>query len=56
MVLHFTVNHYAMAGMDPLNPLASVIVFQYNSELGKRLLEPQTGESNQGDNHAYHSE
>ncbi len=38
----------AIVGIDPLNPLASVIVFQYNPETLTRTLEPQTvtGDSN----------
>ena len=44
----------AIVGMDRLNPLASVIVFQYNPETVKGSLEPQTGGSNEGDNRARH--
>ena len=40
----------AIVGIDPLNPLASVIVFQYNPESLQRTLEPQAaGASGDGD-------
>lgn len=32
----------ALVGLDPMNPLASVIVFQYNPETLTRTLTPQT--------------
>ena len=32
----------ALVGLDPINPLASVIVFQYNPETLTRTLTPQT--------------
>ena len=32
----------ALVGIDPLNPLASVIVFQYNPDSLQRTLQPQT--------------
>lgn len=32
----------ALIGLDPLNPLASVVVFQYNPETLTRTLTPQT--------------
>lgn len=31
----------ALIGMDPLNPLASVVVFQYNPETLTRTISPQ---------------
>ena len=37
----------ALVGLDPMNPLASVIVFQYNPETLTRTLTPQTA-SGQG--------
>lgn len=33
----------AIVGIDPLNPLASVIVFQYNPDTLTRSIEPQMG-------------
>jgi hypothetical protein len=33
----------AIIGIDPLNPLASVVIFQYNPETLTRTLAPQTG-------------
>lgn len=41
----------ALVGMDPFNPLASVIVFQYNPEALTRTLAPQTtgGNSDRGE-------
>jgi hypothetical protein len=35
----------AIVGIDPLNPLASVIVFQYNPESLQRSLQPQAAAS-----------
>src|SRR5215207_6103669 len=32
----------AIVGIDPFNPLASVIVFQYNPDTLTRTLQPQT--------------
>ena len=32
----------AIVGIDPLNPLASVIIFQYNPDTMTRSLTPQT--------------
>jgi hypothetical protein len=34
----------ALIGMDPLNPLASVVVFQYNPETLTRTISPQARE------------
>ncbi len=34
----------ALIGVDPFNPLASVVVFQYNPDTMTRRLEPRTGE------------
>ncbi len=39
----------AIIGIDPFNPLASVIVFQYNPESLTRTLQPQTGSGAGGD-------
>lgn len=36
----------ALIGIDPLNPLASIIVFQYNPETMTRTLVPQTAGGN----------
>jgi len=38
----------AIVGLDPFNPLASVIVFQYNPETVKRSLTAQTTGSGEG--------
>ncbi len=40
----------AIIGLDPVNPLASIIVFQYNPETMTRTLTPQTmgGETSRG--------
>ncbi|HET7537423.1 MAG TPA: hypothetical protein VFJ90_13270 [Candidatus Didemnitutus sp.] len=35
----------ALVGLDPINPLASVIIFQYNPETVTRTLTPQTSTS-----------
>ena len=32
----------ALIGVDPFNPLASVVVFQYNPDTMTRRLEPRT--------------
>jgi hypothetical protein len=32
----------ALVGLDPLNPLAGVIIFQYNPKTVTRTLTPQT--------------
>lgn len=39
----------AVVGIDPLNPLASVIVFQYNPETLTRTLAPQTAQGDGND-------
>lgn len=39
----------ALLGLDPANPLASVIVFQYNPETVTRTLTPQTAGGSGGD-------
>jgi hypothetical protein len=39
----------AIVGVDPLDPLASVIVFQYNPESLQRTLQPQAAASGGGD-------
>jgi hypothetical protein len=38
----------ALVGLDPFNPLASVIVFQYNPETVTRTLAPQTSGAGAG--------
>jgi hypothetical protein len=38
----------AVVGIDPLNPLASVIVFQYNPDSLQRSLAPQGSEGGEG--------
>lgn len=39
----------AIVGMDPLNPLASVIVFQYNPDSLTRRVEARVAQNEQGD-------
>jgi hypothetical protein len=39
----------ALVGIDPLDPLASVIVFQYNPESLQRTLQPQAAAAGGGD-------
>ena len=39
----------AIIGMDPFNPVASVIIFQYNPETLTRTLTPQTTGSDNAD-------
>lgn len=38
----------ALVGLDPLNPLASLIIFQYNPETVTRTLTPQTSAGSPG--------
>ncbi len=38
----------AIVGVDPVNPLASVIVFQYNPDTLQRTLQPQGSEGGDG--------
>ena len=38
----------AIVGIDPVNPLASVIVFQYNPDTLQRTLQPQGSEGGDG--------
>jgi hypothetical protein len=38
----------AIVGVDPFNPLASVIVFQYNPDTLQRTLQPQGSEGGEG--------
>jgi hypothetical protein len=38
----------AIVGVDPLNPLASLVVFQYNPDTIERRLEPRAA-SSEGD-------
>ncbi len=40
----------AIIGLDPFNPVASVIIFQYNPETLTRTLTPQTTGSDNADN------
>jgi len=42
----------AIIGLDLFNPLASVVIFQYNPERLTRTLTPQTGGSSQGQGEA----
>lgn len=44
----------AIIGLDPLNPLASVIVFQYNPASMTRSLQPRQGGGNTGGGGAVH--
>ena len=39
----------ALVGIDPMNPLASVIVFQYNPDTLQRTLQPQMAGGGEGD-------
>ncbi len=39
----------AIVGMDPFNPLASVVVFQYNPETMRRRVEARTMTSDEGE-------
>lgn len=39
----------ALVGIDPFNPLASVIVFQYNPDTLQRTLQPQVAGGGEGD-------
>src|SRR4030095_2523972 len=39
----------AIIGLDPLNPLASVVVFQYNPDTMTRRLEPRAAGGDGGD-------
>ncbi|VWX50901.1 hypothetical protein [Novosphingobium sp. 9U] len=39
----------ALVGLDPMNPLASVVVFQYNPDTMTRRLEPRTAGGQPGD-------
>jgi hypothetical protein len=42
----------AIVGLDPLNPLASVIVFQYNPDSLQRTLQPSMSEGGEGSDKA----
>jgi hypothetical protein len=39
----------ALVGIDPFNPLASVVVFQYNPDTLQRTLQPQVAGGGEGD-------
>jgi hypothetical protein len=39
----------ALVGIDPLNPVASVVVFQYNPDTLQRTLQPQMAGGGEGD-------